>query len=350
MSATKAPCHPDPSSFIDSYAYFFPWDHGSFAFAGSQFPHTFASPIDAACCPDSGALGIGDGGFPSSLQHTVPQNSLPFFPVQSPDFGDTRCETPSVLGVTPDRLPYHPAPEPEDYGVSAGASLDLNVDLYGAWGNDQRQDYGDQLHPHSGPFFPTEAFTHDALGPAKSGQEANVCFVPSYMSAASENIQSWSQTQPDHRNYADSTPQFRKASVLQHGERAARGDSSPPEPGHGDPPAVDPRNVGLGVCPDTVETATWGSDLEEPRPSDANYEGGSAAAHQLRDSGNSISNLGEALVSCQGPSVAPTSVVQTPARGEKRGRLDDDKRKSVHATRLVGACIRCHIQRARVGS
>ncbi|KAK0754880.1 hypothetical protein B0T18DRAFT_47805 [Schizothecium vesticola] len=338
-SATKAPCHPDPSPLMHSYVDFVPWNHDPFAFASSQLPNTFTAPIDAAYYPYSGALGTGNDGFPSSLQTTVPPSSLSFFPVQSFDFGDVRCETPSALGVTPDSLPYHPAPEPEAPGISAGASLDLSLDLYGAWGNGQRQDSGDQLHPHRDPFFPTEDFTHDALGPAKSGQEANVCSMSSYMSATSENIQSRSQAQPDHRHYTDSTPQPRKASFLHHGERAVGGDASSPESGHSGPPTVAPQKA--------VQTNAWGSDPEKPSSSDAHSEGKCITAHQLRDSGNSGSKLGEALASCKRPSETPTSIVQTPARGRKRGRLADDVRKNVHATRLIGACIRCHIQRAR---
>jgi len=327
---------------MPSFTDFGPWNHDSFAFAGSQLPHTFTAPIDAAYYPHSGALGTGNNGFPSSLQTTNPPSSLSFFPVQSFDFDDMRCGTPSALGVKPDSLPYHPAPEPEAPGISAGASLDLSLDLYGAWGNGQRQDSGDQLHPHIDPFFPTEYFTHDALEPAKSGQGANACSMPLYMSATSENTQSWSQAQLDHRNYADSTPQPRKASFLQYGERAAGGEASPPESGHGGPPTVAPRKA--------VQKNAWGSDSEKPSSSDAHSEGKSVAAHQIRDSGNSGSKLGEALASCKRPSETPTSIVQTPARGRKRGRLADDVRKNVHATRLIGACIRCHIQRARVGS
>lgn len=339
-SATKAPCHPDPSPFLPSYADYVPWSHDPFAFGGSQLPPAFTAPIDTAYYPHSGALGTGHDGYPSSFQPTDPPSSLPFFPVQSFDFGDMRCGTPSGLGLTPDSLPYHPPREPQATGISAGASLDLNLDFYGAWGNYQQQHPGGQqavLPSHNHTFLATENLAQDAVGPANSGQEANVCSMPPYTSATSENVPSWSQTQPDHRSYVDSTPQSRRASVLQHGERAAGDDASSPESGNVNSLAVGSRKVGLGEYPDTE-----GSDPETRRLSDAHSQGKFIAAHQLGDKPD------ETLASCKRPSESPTSMVQTPARGRKRGRLADDVRKGIHATRLIGACIRCHIQRAKV--
>ena len=50
------------------------------------------------------------------------------------------------------------------------------------------------------------------------------------------------------------------------------------------------------------------------------------------------------------PPAAADGLPERQSNRKKRGRMDEGVRKAIHETRRVGACIRCHIQRAKVRS